>query len=633
MKRNTWIVLGIFVVLLAAVVALRQAPRTDAPQKLTLPALEGEKAAAGAEGAPLAGAQATDATAAITRISVRKKGAELVLERKGGEEWAFTQPKPARVDEYKVKAMLTPFLQAQESLFATRMKDDQDLRYYGLDADERVEVKLFKGAEEWLALTLGHSEKSDDEGYEKDTFVQHGGDGWIYRIPGKDLREPFDKGFDDLRSKKLFAFKREDVVEVRVHDPQAARFPDVLLRKDAAPETPQSSDSAKASSDKEERWTLVTPAGFGAEPPTNYLSTVANLYVAGFADAAPEGAGLDEKAYTLALKLADGTEHVLKLGNEQDGNYWAQVQGWPEFVKISKYTGKSLKRGAFDFRDKKVMAFQAQDVTRLAYVEAGAAVEVTRAGQGWELVKPLRAPAGREEVDKALKDAASFVVDTYLPEPPPNSESGLNDQAARFVLDTADGGHVEVLLGAEKKGEGKAFGKLLGRDEVFLATTYNLGKLKKKPNDLRRHAVLDLELPAISRIELIHPDERLTLEKKAPQGTPPDQAEAKAAWTVTSAPLPTPDQADLDGIAPALAALKAKDFVSEADAKKIKWDKAFQAKVTTGDGRTFAVTVSDDKQEGDSYARCDSPAWKGQVFTLQAFQVNKFKKKLHELGK
>jgi len=214
--------------------------------------------------------------------------------------------------------------------------------------------------------------------------------------------------------------------------------------------------------------------------------------------------------------------------------------------------------------------------------------------------------------------------------PPLYRETDANGDG---VLDTAGGGHVEVLLGAEKKGEGKTFGKLLGHDEVFLATSYNAGKLKKKAADLRRHAILDLELPAIAKIELIHADERLTLEKKAPEVTGQQGATPPSVWVVSSAPLKDPDQAKLDGIASALAALKAKDFVNDADAKKIKWDKAFQARVTTGDGRVFTVTVSDDKKDGDSYARCDAPAWRGQVFTLQAFQVNKFKKKLHELSK
>jgi len=622
MKRNTWIVLGTFVVLLVAVLVLERTPQGDRPKSLSLPVLQEAtpaKAAADADKeAPKAVATAADSVDAINRIEITRKGQQVVLERAGKDDWQLSKPRTARADSYKVQAMLRVFTSQTESVFSTPLEDEGDRRYYGLDDADRIGVKLYRDGVVWLDLVLGAAQKSDDEGYEKDTFVQSGGDGLIYRVQGKDLRSPFDKDVDDLRSKKLFGFKREDVRELRVATTTDPATPELVLRREEPGEV------AEGQAKPEERWTMVTPAGYRAGTPTSYLSTLANLHVSAFADQAPPEAHLDAAPWRVTVITSDGAKTTLLLGEEVDNEVWAQVEGSDEAVKLSKYTAQSLKKGAMDFRDKTLLALPVDEVVGRGY----GPLTLRRAGDTWQISGPQAAEAGADEVQRALRDATSFAVDSFLPTPPPPAESGLGPDAARFVLRTAER-TLELRLGAEK--EGKVYGQLAGSDEVFLATSYNAGKLKKGFEDLRRHGIFTGQAADLTRITLTHPDEALVLEKKAAEGAP---AGTPAAWTLTS-PADAGDlqQPKLDSVASTLAALKAKDIVPLAEAPKGAWDDAFVLTWSDAQGATRKLWISNEKKEGNAWARTDDPAWAGQAVTLQPFQVNAIKKRLKELKK
>ena len=656
MKKNTWIIVGVFAALLAAVLVLQRAPEGDTSKALSLPVLkEADKPAEAKAEAKVADAKAPDAkdekpaapdaekvvdpstvlgagpaagpsakvpTAAdsmdvINLIEIVRQGETVTLEKVDKDAWQFSAPRKAAADTYKVQAMLKLFTSPSESVFSTPVTDDKDLRYYGLDEKDRLVVTLKRDGAVWLKLAIGNAQGTDDEGGEKDTFVQHGDDGWIYRIQGKDLRQPFDHPFDDLRSKKLFSFKKEDVTELRLSSTVDARYPEAILRKDPVPEG--------AEPKKEETWTMVKPEGYRVGSPASYLSTLANLYVSGYADKAPAEARLDTPTARISVVLKDGSTHTLVVAGEAEDSTWVQVEGSAEAAKVSKYTGQSLKKSPMDFREKKILALDEKGVIELAYGD----VRLTTDGDHWTVLSPTHVPAGDDEVQKALKDVTSFAIDAYVTEPLSVAEAGLGSGAYRFEARTGNG-TVEVLLGAEK--DGKVYGTINGSGEVWLATSYNANKLKKKIEDLRRHRLFQVEATSFDRIELAHPDETLVLEQKRP---PADKGElATGPWALTKpADAGLLDQSKLDVIPTTVAALNAKDIVPAKEAPANAWDKAFKLTWKDEQGTTRTLWISDEKKDGNSWVKTDDPDWAGQAMTLQPFQVQKIKKRLHELVK
>jgi|GEM_PF-2721944 len=660
MKKNTWIILGVFAALLAAVLFLQRAPEGDTSKALSLPILkeapkpdeakpaeakpaEAKPVDAKDEKAPAPDAEqvvlqkpaesARESLDAINLIEIVRQGETLVLEKLDKDTWQFSAPKKAAADTYKVQSMLKLFTSPSESVFSTPVADDKDLRYYGLDEKERLGVTLKRDGVVWLKLAIGNAQGTEEEGSEKDTFVQHGDDGWIYRIQGKDLRQPFDHAFDELRSKKLFSFKKEDVTELRLASTVDARYPEAILKKDPVPDPstglPSTSLGAGgaggADPKAEETWTLVKPEGFKVGSPSSYLSTLANLYVTGYADKAPAEAKLDTPVARVTVVLKDGASHTLVLAGEAEDSTWVQVEGSAEVAKVSKYTGQSLKKSAMDFRDKKILGLDEKSAVELHFGD----VHLTNDGDHWTVLAPVRAAAGDDEVQKVLKDLGSFAIDAYVSEPVSVAETGLNANAYRFLVRSA-AGTVEVLLGTEK--DGKVYGTVNGSGEVWLATSYNANKLKKKVDDLRRHRLFQVEATAFDRIELTHPDQSLVLEQKRPQGSPGELT--TGPWALTKpADAGALDQSKLDSIPTTLAALTAKDIVADKDAPTIAWNKAFKLTWKDEQGTTRTLWISDDKKDGNSWAKTDDPDWAGHVVTLQPFQVNKIKKKVHELVK
>ena len=643
MKKNTWIIVGVFAALLAAVLVLQRAPEGDTSKALSLPVLKEAKPAEpkaeppkdAAKVADAAGekpaapdaekvvesakpADAADSLEAINLIEIVRRGETVVLEKVDKDNWQFSAPRKAAADTYKVQAMLKLFTSPTDSVFSTPVGDAQDLRYYGLDEKERLAVTLKRDGAVWLKLAIGNAQGADDEGGEKDTFVQHGDDGWIYRIQGKDLRQPFDHPFDDLRSKKLFTFKKEDVIELRLSSTVDARYPEAVLKKDP---TPEGAD-AKA----EDSWTMTKPEGYRVGSPAGFLSSLANLYVTGFADKAPAEANIDSPVARISVVLKDGSTHSLVVAGEAEDSTWVQVEGGAEVAKVSKYSGQALKKSPMDFRDKKILAFDEKSALGLSFGD----LRLTFDGDHWSAVAPTAAPAGDDEMAKALKDVTSFAIDAYVTEPLSVSEAGLGSNAFRFAVQTA-AGVTEVLLGNEK--DGKVYGTVNGSGEVWLATTYNANKLKKKLDDLRRHRLFQVDATSFDRIELVHPDETLVLEQKRPQKS--DKAEITTGpWTLTQpADASALDQSKLDAIPTTLATLAAKDISPEKQAPNNAFAKAFRLTWKSEEGAVRNLWISDEKLEGNSWAKTDDPDWAGQVVTLQPFQVNKIKKRLHELKK
>ena len=623
MKKNTWIILGVFVALLATYLVLEQAPEGDRSERLSLPTLsEPPKEEAKAEGEAAAPTPTVAGTlmSAINLVEIVRAGETVRIERAGDDEWTITQPRKARVDSYKVKQMLGLFKTASESIFSTPQKDPNDLRYYGLDDAERVKVTLHKDGQVWLSLLIGHVEKADDQTGDRDTFVQKDGDDWIFRIQGKDLRAPFDKPFADLRSKKLFGFKREQVKELRISNPDDARYPEIVLVRESAAE-----GEGEAKPTPDERWSMTKPAGFAIDKPTSYLSSFANLSVSGFEAEAPAGAGLDGPGDRITALLDDGQKRSLLLGKELGDAAWARVEGSDEVVKVSKYTAKSLRKGAMDFRNKKLLDLTKEQITRVQYGD----LVVARAGEGWRMSGAAAHEAGADEMDKALRDLTSFAIDGYVSPNPGVEARGLDASATRLVVQTANARY-EVLLGKEE--DGKRYGTLAGSGEIWRATTYNANKLVKAAPELRRHKVFGFELGQIKRITLAHEDETLVLVM-ADEAYKAKNTNAKFMLASPASDKPL-DQLKLDSVATGLVALKAKDFLAPADAAPFKLGApAFTATVALSDGTTRRVTLAKDKKDSDFVASTDAPGWSGQAFTLQPFQANKLRKRLHELQK
>ena len=192
MNRNTGIVLGILVAVVAVVLWLENQPEEQAVERWTLPGF--------IENGALAVKTTTDLVEGkIDRIRIERADASFTLQRE--EERVADDPSPTGCGGKHVgQVHASPLQKETLSLFSQTLVEN-DRALYGFD--DGVTVELFEGENLFTTFVVGDRIQSDDpeaDSDEVDTWVMKPESNQIFRMGGKDLRTPFDHTVSTIRS-------------------------------------------------------------------------------------------------------------------------------------------------------------------------------------------------------------------------------------------------------------------------------------------------------------------------------------------------------------------------------------------------------------------------------------------------
>ncbi|MGE5646298.1 MAG: DUF4340 domain-containing protein [Acidobacteriota bacterium] len=182
----------------------------------------------------------------------------------------------------------------------------------------------------------------------------------------------------------------------------------VEIRKDGA--------EATVAERKDGKWTLTAPKPLAADQ--DALSSMTSTFAALNADRLIEEKTADLGQYGLAkpsieitITQKDGKNRELLIGDElpTSSGFYAKLGDDPRVFTIASYTKTSLDKSAADLRDKRLLRFDSDKLSRLELAARGAAIEFGKNNQGdWQILKPrpLRADGGQvEELIRKLRDA------------------------------------------------------------------------------------------------------------------------------------------------------------------------------------------------------------------------------------
>ncbi|HEY1218239.1 MAG: DUF4340 domain-containing protein [Bryobacteraceae bacterium] len=172
------------------------------------------------------------------------------------------------------------------------------------------------------------------------------------------------------------------------------------------------------------KWELTAPQPFPADPNTtaSLISSLASVS----ADQTVEDKATDLASYGLAsptLKAqvieTDGKQVELDLGDDTPTNsgVYAKVAGDPRVYMVASYVKTSLDKTVNDLRDKRLLVFNPDSLTRVKLTGKGPAPEIVfgRSGQTeWQIVepRPLRADSGQVETLLGKLRDAKMDLDT-----------------------------------------------------------------------------------------------------------------------------------------------------------------------------------------------------------------------------
>lgn len=167
---------------------------------------------------------------------------------------------------------------------------------------------------------------------------------------------------------------------------------------------------------KSGKWEITSPKPLGADQESmrSMTSAVSSLNADRVIEekAANLGEyGLEKPSIEVTVTQKDGKTHRLLIGDEvpTGTGFYVRLDGDPRVFTIPSYAKTSLDKDAKDLRDKRLLTFNSDKLTRVELTAKGQPLELGKNNQNdWQILKPkpLRADGGQvEELVRKLRDA------------------------------------------------------------------------------------------------------------------------------------------------------------------------------------------------------------------------------------
>ncbi|MCS7192344.1 MAG: DUF4340 domain-containing protein [Armatimonadetes bacterium] len=387
---------------------------------------------------------------AVNKISLVYPDKEIVCERKGKDEWRLIEPLRTEADNNAITNLLDKLSNLQARQFVIERPKKVQLASYKLDKPNfQIQIWL-KGRKKPLTVTIGKQHETDKARHYARTT----------RFPAVVLVDEFDlkdirKTENDLRSKKVLVFKKDDVEKLEL------KFNGTEV------------ELQKTKEGEETRWRMLKPVKVPADTwrVDDILWALDGAQAEGFID----------KLQNLAQFGLDKPQLELKLWEKkrkQPKTVWMSVKGNTGYLRTSE--GETvfkvrmsllddLKKSPNDLRDLQVVKFKRDDAEEILLRWGKKRVRlVKRAERNWETIEPKRKSANWTTVDSILFELESMRAEKWVAEKP-QPEHGLDKPQLEAEVKLKGGKTITVK-----------FGKMAEKDSVFVCSSYSDDQVYRK---------------------------------------------------------------------------------------------------------------------------------------------------------
>lgn len=288
---------------------------------------------------------------------------------KEGEHWKLTAPVNARGDTDEISNFLNNIRSERIEAFIAETPEEEAL--LGL-TQPRIVLKI-QAAKAGRSWTLGIGKPYDEYSY----YAQRAEPANVITISDS-LVETLAKNPLSFMEKSLVTFNEEDVTEIESRDGDQITH---VVR-----------DSSKNG-----LWKYKEPTEDAVDSAT-VNTLLLDLKEARIQEFAPvrnlKLFGLDKPQKSLTVYQQDGSKETLQLGNpdKDQQHYFATRSADQTVFKLDAGTVAKIFRSRIDFKDKKLLKFDPEQVARIGIETPGKTFELNKKDNQWVLVKP-------EEID------------------------------------------------------------------------------------------------------------------------------------------------------------------------------------------------------------------------------------------
>ena len=256
----------------------------------------------------------------------------------------------------------------------------------------------------------------------------------------------------------------------------------------------------------------------------------------------------------ICLDLKDSTTDTLMLGDKSPtGDFvFAQKGSRPQVFTLPSWLLSSLEKTVYNLRDKRVLAFDQVKVKKLVLAQKHQAIVCTQIGSQWQMEKPLKTKADKDEIEKLLSRLKNARAKEFVEEKPESLKKyKLHKPQLEVTLWVGEDKARKLLRIGGKKGE-NYYAWDESRSPVFLVGADLVKELQKTSFDLRDKTVAEFEVDDINKLELIYPDTTIVCIK-----------DSSGSWQLSQPVEMKAKDWKISGILWDIKGLKAQQFVTE----------------------------------------------------------------------
>jgi hypothetical protein len=323
----------------------------------------------------------------ITKVELKKKGADPAVLEKTNGKWQLTAPQPYPADQDAVSQLVA----SAANVSSDRVVEDKasNLSAYGLNSPS-LEVDITGKAGKVSKLKFG-----DDTPTNSGSYAMLDGDPRVFTVASY-VKTGLDKSLNDLRDKRLLRFDQDKLSRVEL----IAKKQDIEFGRD------------------KDQWQIVKPKplradGLQVDEMLRKLKD-AKMDLTLSADDAKKAAEAFASGMPVAtVKLTDpsGTQQIEVRKNKDD--YYAKSSTVAGVFKATPELGMGVDKSLDDFRNKKLFNFGFNDPSKIEMHANGKTYAFQKGGDDWfSNGKKMDSTSVQSFLDKLRDLSATKFVDT-----------------------------------------------------------------------------------------------------------------------------------------------------------------------------------------------------------------------------
>jgi hypothetical protein len=357
------------------------------------------------------------------------------------------------------------------------------------------------------------------------------------------------------------------------------QFKEVRIEKAGAPVTIVSKDSNG-------KWQITQPQPLPADQDSvnslvNTLSSVSSDRLIEEKAANLKEFGLDQPAVQAVVVRKDGkTQKLLLGGDTPTGNgVFAKTEGDPRVFTVASYLKSSIDKSASDLRDKRLLTFDSDKITRVELQAKGQPLEFGKnAGNDWQILKPRALRADNSQVEELIRQLKDAKMDTGSADDAKKASAAYGTGSRVAVARVTDASGTQTIEVHRDKDK-SYYAKSSVVEGIFKVPGTFGDALDKGLDDFRNKKLFDFGWNDPTKIEIKRDGQTAVYQKSGEK------------WTAGSKQL---DASTVQALVDKLRDLASIKFVDTGGGAPV-----LEATVTSNDGkRVETVTIT---KQGNSY--------------------------------